>query len=194
MIDDEPASSPIPARRKQTLIISAFVHLLAALAIANIAVRPPSTAASPVTTLVNVELVPRSIVFIARAADGESRGGGGGGNRQSGPIRHAEGIGSDAITLRSATPVATAGAEAPATPQLVLDARPLASGTRDQIGLPVGGVSYGTSTGPGSGGGVGEGIGTGIGDRDLAPDTVPVRAAESVAGSIVPVDPSRRRG
>jgi TonB family protein len=46
---------------------------------------------------------------------------------------------------------------------LLLDARPLASGTSNQLGLPVGGVSFGTSTGPGSGGGVGEGVGTGIG-------------------------------
>jgi len=48
-------------------------------------------------------------------------------------------------------------------PTLVLDAKPLASGTFDQIGLPSGGVTAGTSTGPGSGGGVGTGNGTGIG-------------------------------
>jgi periplasmic protein TonB len=108
--------------------------------------------------------VPRSTVFIARAGDGEGRGGGGGGNRQTGPIRHAEGVGSDAITLRTATPVPTTGAtDSAALPQLLLDARPLASGTSNQLGLPVGGVSFGTSTGPGSGGGVGEGVGTGIG-------------------------------
>jgi TonB family protein len=45
----------------------------------------------------------------------------------------------------------------------VLDAKPLASGTFDQVGLPVGGVAYGTSTGSGSGGGVGTGAGKGIG-------------------------------
>jgi TonB family protein len=54
-------------------------------------------------------------------------------------------------------------AEAEAPP-LVLDALPMASGAFDQIGLPVGGVSYGTSTGRGSGGGVGTGTGTGIGE------------------------------
>src|SRR6185369_13302813 len=54
-------------------------------------------------------------------------------------------------------------ADAPPLPAILLDAKPLASGSSDQLGLPVGGVSYGTSTGPGSGGGVGEGIGTGIG-------------------------------
>jgi protein TonB len=66
--------------------------------------------------------------------------------------------------LRTAAPVPTTGAtESAALPQLLLDARPLASGTSNQLGLPVGGVSFGTSTGPGSGGGVGEGVGTGIG-------------------------------
>jgi hypothetical protein len=45
----------------------------------------------------------------------------------------------------------------------VLDARPLAWGAANQIGLTVGGVADGTSTGPGSGGGVGTGRGTGLG-------------------------------
>jgi TonB family protein len=166
VIDDELASSssPIPARRSQTFILSALAHLLAALVMANIAMRPPAIVVSPVPTMVNVGLVPRSIVFIARATDVESRGGGGGGNRQSRPIRHAEGVGSDAITLRTATPVPTAGVtDTAALPQLLLEARPMASGVSNQIGLPEGGVSFGTSTGPGSGGGVGEGVGTGIG-------------------------------
>ena len=44
-----------------------------------------------------------------------------------------------------------------------MDAKPLASGQAEQVGLPTGGVSYGSSTGPGSGGGVGDGVGTGIG-------------------------------
>jgi TonB family protein len=94
-------------------------------------------------------------------------GGGGGGNQQAGPIRRASGIGDDAITLRTRKPSALADVAAvlppDALPAVVLDAKPLASGTFDQLGLPVGGVSYGTSTGPGSGGGVGTGIGTGIG-------------------------------
>jgi TonB family protein len=45
----------------------------------------------------------------------------------------------------------------------VLDARSLASGTFEQVGLPSGGVESGISTGPGTGGGVGTGHGTGIG-------------------------------
>ena len=164
MIDGEPASAPIPARPNQTFTLSALAHLLAALAIASIAVRPPAIVVTPVLTMVNIGPVPHSIVFIAHAADRESRGGGGGGNREPKPIRRAEGIGRDAITLRTATPVPTTGAtDAAALPQLLLDARPLASGTSNQLGLLVGGVSFGTSTGPGSGGGVGEGVGTGIG-------------------------------
>jgi TonB family protein len=51
----------------------------------------------------------------------------------------------------------------PPLPGVVLDAKPLASGTENVIGLPVGGVPFGSSTGPGSGGGVGDGTGTGIG-------------------------------
>jgi TonB family protein len=45
----------------------------------------------------------------------------------------------------------------------VLDAKPLASGSFDQIGLPTAAMLSGTSTGAGSGGGVGTGIGTGVG-------------------------------
>src|SRR5512138_45400 len=41
-------------------------------------------------------------VFIARDPRPPGGGGGGGGNRQTGPIRRAEGIGHDAITLRIA--------------------------------------------------------------------------------------------
>jgi protein TonB len=106
----------------------------------------------------------RHIVFIAQDPR-PGGGGGGGGNRQTGPIRHAEGVGSDSMTLRVARSVSTAARvpDVAALPAVVLDATPLASGNVDQIGLPAGGVPYGTSTGSGSGGGVGEGVGTGIG-------------------------------
>ena len=53
--------------------------------------------------------------------------------------------------------------DVPPLPSIVLDAKPLASGLFDQLGLPTGGVMSGTSTGPGSGGGVGTGSGTGMG-------------------------------
>lgn len=110
----------------------------------------------------------RHFVFILPNPIGRGGGGGGGGNRQTGPIRRAEGVGKDPITLRVAKPVAVAGDSGPVEPlpQLVLDARPLASGNVDVIGLPNGGVTLGTSTGPGTGGGVGEGSGTGIGSGE----------------------------
>jgi TonB family protein len=64
-------------------------------------------------------------------------------------------------------PVATAspptGQDVTPLPSIVLDAKPLASGFFDQIGLPTGGTLSGTSTGSGSGGGVGTGVGTGVG-------------------------------
>jgi TonB family protein len=100
-------------------------------------------------------------------------GGGGGGNQQPGPIRRAQGIGSDTITLRTrrmppATVPVTAAAPAPVedlppVPSIVIDAKPFASGIFEQVGLPVGGLLSSTSTGRGSGGGVGTGIGTGLG-------------------------------
>jgi TonB family protein len=116
----------------------------------------------------------RHIVFVATDLPLAGGGGGGGGNRQTGPIRQAEGIGSDAITLRvrktpspTAAPVTTSPIEpepdASPLPSVLLDAKPLASGNFERIGLPSGGVSSGESTGPGSGGGVGTGSGTGIG-------------------------------
>jgi TonB family protein len=107
-------------------------------------------------------VLPRMVFRLNQPA---GAGGGGGGNRQSGPIRHAEAVGRDTVTLRTTPNTATVDrVTADSTPPLLLlDARPLAAGHADQIGLPIGGVSYGTSTGPGSGGGVGTGVGTGIG-------------------------------
>jgi TonB family protein len=118
----------------------------------------PSEAA-PASTVTRIVFLP---------APGLGGGGGGGGNGRPEPIRHAEGIGHDAITLRIAKPVTIAPLTtivdaAPALPALVLEALPLASGTHDLVGLPVGGVPDSLSTGPGSGGGVGTGTGTGIG-------------------------------
>ena len=115
----------------------------------------------------------RHIVFRAPELPRLGGGGGGAGNQQPGPIRRAQGGGSDRITLRvrkeprPTARVTTASAPAvedvPPLPSIVLEAKPLATGLFDQIGLPTGGVMSGTSTGPGSSGGVGTGIGTGIG-------------------------------
>ena len=115
---------------------------------------------------------PVHLVFLAPALPQISGGGGGGGNRQAGPIRRAQGIGSDSITLRARKPTPSAPvtiassprlADTAPLPSIALDARPLASGTFDQIGLPVAELLSGTSTGPGSGGGAGTGAGTGVG-------------------------------
>jgi protein TonB len=115
----------------------------------------------------------RHLVFLVSELPRAGAGGGGGGNQQPGPTRRAQGVGTDAMTLRvrnrpaPAAPLATAATPAvvdvPPIPSIVLDAKPLASGLFDQIGMPTGGVMSGTSTGPGSGGGVGTGTGTGLG-------------------------------
>ena len=114
----------------------------------------------------------RHIVFLAPDLQRVGSGGGGGGNRQPEPIRQAQGVGRDTITLRvqrrpaPTAPVMAAAAPVVAdtpVPAIVLDAKPLASGLFEQLGLPTGGVMSGTSTGPGSGGGVGTGTGTGLG-------------------------------
>ncbi len=114
------------------------------------------------------------LVFIARPAADPGGGGGGGGNRQTEPIRRAEGIGHDRMTVpivRAPAPVIVDRArgvtlDAPPPAGVVLDATPLASGTHALMGLLEGGVSGGTSLGPGSGGGVGDGVGTGIGSGE----------------------------
>jgi protein TonB len=115
----------------------------------------------------------RHLVFLAPELPLAGRRGGGGGNQRPEPIRRAQGVGTDAITLRVRNrPPTTASVTTAAAPavedvsplaSLVLDVKPLASGLFEQIGLPSGGVMSGSSTGPGSGGGVGTGSGTGIG-------------------------------
>ena len=148
------------------LAFAGALHLLAAAVFALLipaAGQPPPLGESVQPTANQVVRLPAHLVFLPKGLPGG--GGGGGGNRQSAPIRKAEGVGHDAATMRTAPRRRTTAAldVEPAIPALVLDAQPLASGVRDQIGLPVGGVSYGTSTGSGSGGGVGTGTGTGLG-------------------------------
>ena len=153
-----------------SLIASACLHAVAAVGLITlplIADAIPPRVTSPRTMPPGTPVEVRHVVFLLPTSSmpGGGGGGGGGGNRQTGPIRHASGIGEDAITLRVGRPVATTGRRdaAPPLPGVVLDAIPMASGNEDVIGLPVGGVPFGISTGPGSGGGVGDGTGTGIG-------------------------------
>jgi len=112
------------------------------------------------------------IVFLAPRDSRIGGGGGGGGDRQPGPIRRSQGVGTDTMTLRARKPAPAVTPVTPVTapveqvsplPSLVLEAKPLALGTVEQLGLPDAGNLTGTSTGRGSGGGVGTGAGTGIG-------------------------------
>ena len=166
-------SPRLPARRTPlagtTLAAAATLHLAAATLIMLMV--PPANrqiAEDPVPPPSTMKIVlPPHVLFLAGTAQGG--GGGGGGNRQNGPIRHAEGVGHDRITMRT-TPrppqIAESVTATDQLPAIVLDAKPMFSGTIDQLGLPVGGVSYGTSTGSGSGGGVGTGSGTGLGSGE----------------------------
>ena len=151
---------------------SAALHLTMLAILAVVSSRMTAVDAGRVAVAAHETIDVRHVVFLAPDPRQTGGGGGGGGNQENGPIRHAQGVGSDAITLRARTspPAPSIAANAPALvddapplPSIVLDAKPLASGTFDEIGLPVGGVPSGTSAGPGSGGGVGTGIGTGMG-------------------------------
>jgi TonB family protein len=148
-----------------SIALHAFV-ISGAVALMARTMRVPKT--STVNTLVESRgIEAMHLVYVARNAISPAvgHGGGGGGNRQPSPIRRAQGIGSDAMTLRIARPLETTSTPADILrlPGVLLEARPLASGAFDQIGLPTGGEQGGSSTGAGSGGGVGTGVGTGIG-------------------------------
>ena len=143
-----------------------FVGLTLVLQMAPQAVRP-AAAQDPAPPEVTRIVLPPHLLFNARPTIGG--GGGGGGNHQSGPVRRAERVGRDSMTLRTIPRPPQPGesiAIGDRLPAVVLDAKSSSSGTTDQIGLPTGGVSYGTSTGPGSGGGVGSGTGTGLGSGE----------------------------
>ena len=108
------------------------------------------------------------LVFLAPSLPRISGGGGGGGNQQPAQRTRSHSVGKDTITLRVRKPAVTIVSpsvveDVPPAPSIVLDAKPLASGIFDRIGLPTGDTVSGTSTGPGSGGGVGTGVGTGMG-------------------------------
>jgi TonB family protein len=156
----------LPARSA----VSAAVHL--ALVVVLLLIK---TQAAPVVETFpsrpTAGLEVHHLVFLAPRLPPSGGGGGGGGNQQAEPIRRAEGVGQDAVTVRVRKPLPTAPATtaAPVTvadppiPSVILDAKPLAAGFFDQAGLPASGQLSGTSTGPGVGGGVGTGVGTGIG-------------------------------
>jgi len=155
-------------------VASAALHVVAIVGLVTLVERSASRAVEEAETVAARAALPDQtthLVFIARPEQTPDAGGGGGGNRQPGPIRRAEGIGHDRLTvpIRRTPPadpiIASLSALVLDSPPqaLLLDAKPLASGTRDQIGLLEGGLAGAMSLGPGSGGGAGDGTGTGIG-------------------------------
>ena len=153
-----------PTACASPLVVSAAIHAVAiASIVAALAGTRPAAPSAVVHRLDAAVVLPR-VVFLA--VPGRGGGGGGGGNRQPAPIRRAERVGRDRATVPIARPLSTTGrttdVPAPAQ-QILLDAKPFASGVMEQIGALEGGVGLGTSQGPGSGGGVGEGVGTGVG-------------------------------
>ncbi|HEU4891349.1 MAG TPA: energy transducer TonB [Vicinamibacterales bacterium] len=165
-----PATPRLPQRRAVSLpqlAASVAVHVVLAFMVSVIPTPPPGRDQVQAGSATEQ---PVHLVFLTSASPRMGSGGGGGGNRQPGPIRRAQGVGSNAITLRTRQtppapfPIRTPSLDdAPPIPSIVLDAKPLASGTFEQIGLTTGVVLSGTSSGSGSGGGVGTGIGTGMG-------------------------------
>jgi periplasmic protein TonB len=160
------ALTPLAA---STALHVAFVLIAASLA-STLAPGIAAPSSEPITDQQGQDV---RLVFLVSELPRTGGGGGGGGNQRPEPIRRAQGVGADLITLRvqprpsPPAPVAAASVpaveDAPSIPSIVLDAKPLASGFFNQTGLPAGGVLSSPSTGPGSGGGVGTGSGTGIG-------------------------------
>jgi periplasmic protein TonB len=147
------------------MVTSSVLHLcVLAVALAIVPGSLRQAAPERVRTTPREPIAVTHIVFLP-SPTAAGAGGGGGGNRQPEPIRRAEAPGTDRATVRVAAPVTPSPTvfDAPALPALLLDATPLSAGVIDRVGLPSGGVPFGTSTGSGSGGGVGTGTGTGVG-------------------------------
>ncbi len=158
-----PHITPLTRARLLSQLAAAAIHLVAIACLAVLTSGAPPEHAPSVIVRPPPE-PPVRLVFLP--GTGEVGGGGGGGNRQPGPIRQAHAPGRDAVTLRVARKVVPASRvvdEQSREGAIVLDAKPLASGGAFQLGLPSGGVEFGTSLGPGTGGGVGTGAGSGIG-------------------------------
>jgi TonB family protein len=174
LADHAPPTPQLPPRRLGALTQAAASAALHATLVV-IVVLVKTTVASGIEVrraerIIDQEV--RHVIFLAPAVPRTIGGGGGGGHHQPGLIHRAQGVGSDPITLRVRKPPPTAPPTTPAPlavdvvpplPSTQLDAKPLASGLFEQVGLPTGVMSSGTSMGPGSGGGVGTGIGPGVG-------------------------------
>ena len=103
------------------------------------------------------------LVFLLQPGPGG--GGGGGGNKQPREPSPAQAIGRDRLTVPVArrADVRQSQEVAPPLHEVLLDAKPLASGTTVMPGLFEASPSLPFSRGPGSGEGVGTGTGAGIG-------------------------------
>ena len=168
---EAPATPQLPRRRwgaVTQVAVSAALHaaVLVIAALVNTGTAPVMAASRPRPASQEVT----HVMLVAPALPSTGGGGGGGGNQQPGPIRRAEGVGADSVTLRVRKPPPVDPASAPPLPDVetplpsvLLDAKPMASGVFEQPGLPAAAIASGTSMGPGSGGGVGTGVGTGIG-------------------------------
>ena len=162
-------SPRLPERRwMATGELFAITGLLHVLAVALLLVALPGARNVPANEARRAPEVMRVVLprLVFQPGGPPGGGGGGGGNRQSGPIRHAEAIGHDAATLRTRKPAAITEHLTnvdEALPEIVLDARPLASGNAVQFGLRSAACRGAHRPNLRSGGGVGTGTGTGIG-------------------------------
>jgi TonB family protein len=155
-------SSPhLPGHRESAATVSLGAHIggTVLLLLAMGSVRSAQTMGRPsASSAVSLD----HLVFVDRHS-AESSGGGGGGNHQTAPIQRAASVGRDLLTMSVQKSASTAGQDSPTLQEVVLDAKPLASGAFSQVGLPTGGVPSGGSLGPGSGTGVDDGAGGGLG-------------------------------
>lgn len=146
-------------------MLSVFTHAAVVATLVAVALRP-GTAPTRSTTAIRAAAPLPMLVFLQMPGPGG--GGGGGGTRQKKPPARAQAPGRDRVTVPAVAPRTPTAAERPrdvpsALQEVVLDAKPLASGTTLLAGVPDASASMTAPGGPGQGGGVGDGTGTGIG-------------------------------
>src|SRR5262245_18485247 len=133
---DGRSSRPLPGYWDSSVSVSLGAHLATTVLLlmaARFCRSSPATVPYPESRTLSLH----HLIFIDRRDAEPSGGGGGGGNHQSMPIRRAESAGHDPATLRIQLPASTVGQTTPSDlPELVLDAKPLASGNIEQLGLP----------------------------------------------------------
>ncbi len=153
-----------PKRMSGALGASVGAHVVGALLLILLGRIAPEF--SPEATL--PERAPSQIVWLVDPGPGG--GGGGGGNQQQEPPRRMELPGRDEIAvpiLKPAAPVPVdppkVEPEPPPEPELLIPAKPMASGAVAAVGAIESNSASTLSQGAGSGGGAGTGAGTGAG-------------------------------